>query len=81
MIDDLAALGFVERGADPRDGRRRPVRLTARGEDALRRSEAIFDELRDELLPALGSGGLAGGLHLLGAIEDRYGPVPLRPVW
>jgi DNA-binding MarR family transcriptional regulator len=82
MIDDLVALGYVERGADPRDGRRRPVHLTDRGEDALERSEAIFDDLRDELLPALGGArGLAGGLELLGAIEDRYGPVPLRPVW
>jgi DNA-binding MarR family transcriptional regulator len=81
MIEDLAALDYVERGADPSDGRRRPVRLTARGEDALRRSEAIFDELRDELRPALGERGLTDGLRLLGAIEGRYGPVPLRPVW
>ena len=81
MIDDIAALGYVERGIDDRDGRRRPVRLTARGEDALRRSEAIFDELRDELVDDLGAGGLHDGLRLLGVIEDRYGPVPLRPVW
>jgi DNA-binding MarR family transcriptional regulator len=81
VVDDLAALGYVERGADPADGRRRPVRLTARGYDALRRSEAIFDELRDELVPAVGPQGLADGLRLLGAIEARYGPVPLRPVW
>ena len=41
-----------------------------------------FDDVRDELLPAVGGpGGLAGGLELLGAIEDRYGPVPLGPVW
>jgi DNA-binding MarR family transcriptional regulator len=81
MIDDLAALGYVERGTDPADARRRPVRLTARGEDALRRSEAIFDDLRDELLATLGDRGLTDGLRLLGTIEDRYGPVPLRPVW
>jgi DNA-binding MarR family transcriptional regulator len=81
MIDDLVALDYVQRGVDRADGRRRPVRLTARGEDALRRSEAIFDALRDELLPGLGPGGIADGLRLLGAIEAHYGPVPLRPVW
>jgi DNA-binding MarR family transcriptional regulator len=76
-VEELAALGYVERGADPHDARRRPVRLTARGEDALRRSEAIFDELAEEL----GPDGVAAGLELLAAIDARYGPAPLRPLW
>ena len=81
MIEELAELGYVERGEDPADGRRRPVRLTARGDDALRRSETIFDELRDEVAAELGPAGLTQGLQLLAVIESRYGPVPLRPVW
>jgi len=68
-------------GEDPNDGRRRPVRLTARGEDALRRSEAILEELRDDLAGELGPERLAEGLQLLPAIAGRWGPVPLRPVW
>ena len=81
VVEELAGLGYVERGVDPDDGRRRPVRLTAAGEDVLRRSEAIFDDLRDELGAEIGPALLAEGLQLLGAIEARYGPVPLRPVW
>ncbi len=81
MVEELARLGYVERGVDPGDRRRRPIGLTHRGEDALRRSEAIFDALRDELAGDLGQARLAGGLEVLSAIEARYGPVPLRPVW
>ncbi len=81
VVEELTGLGYVERGEDPDDGRRRPVRLTARGEDALRRSEAIFDELRRELAAELGPALLAEGLQLLDAIDGRYGPAPLRPVW
>ncbi len=45
-IDSLERLGYVERSADPRDARRKVVRLTARGTDSLVRSVRIFDELR-----------------------------------
>lgn len=81
VIEELAGLGYLERGQDPGDLRRRPVLLTARGEDALRSSEAILDELRDELVTQLGSSRLAQGSEVLRAIGGRYGPVPLRPVW
>lgn len=81
VVEELAALGDVVRGEDPDDGRRRPVRLTARGEDALRRSVAIFDELRDELVAELDPARLADGSRLLVAIDHRYGPASLRPVW
>lgn len=81
VVQELAERGYVEQGQDPADRRRRPVLLTARGEDALRRSEAIFDELRDELAAQLAPKLLTEGLQLLDMIEDRYGPVTLRPVW
>ena len=42
---------------------------------------SIFDELRDEVAAELGPAGLIQGLQLLAAIESRFGPVPLRPVW
>ena len=48
---------------------------------ALRRSETIFDQLRDELIADHGRDQFDAGMRLLAAIEQRYGPVPLRPVW
>ncbi|MEV3960623.1 MarR family transcriptional regulator [Nocardia sp. NPDC050193] len=45
-VDRLVALGYAERADDPTDTRRRVVRLTARGFDALARSAEIFQRLR-----------------------------------
>jgi DNA-binding MarR family transcriptional regulator len=53
-IGALERLGYVERGGDPRDARRKVILLTARGEDMLRRSVRIFDALRAEWEQALG---------------------------
>src|SRR6187455_806681 len=36
MVDELARLGYVTRGSDPADGRRRIVTLTPAGVDCLR---------------------------------------------
>lgn len=81
ILDELVGLGYVARGVDPVDGRRRPVYLTGRGARALTLSAAIFDELRDALVGDLGQPALSAGIRLLGAIDDRYGPAGLRPVW
>lgn len=53
-VDGLERLGYVERGTDPRDARRKTVRLTARGTDCLARSARIFDGLRARWAAALG---------------------------
>lgn len=55
-VDRLVALGYAERADDPADARRKLVRLTPHGLDALARSAAIFDELRAEWARALGEG-------------------------
>jgi DNA-binding MarR family transcriptional regulator len=57
-VDALERLGYVERAADPRDARRKVVRLTARGVDCLARSARIFDELRARWAEELGEGRL-----------------------
>lgn len=54
-VDRLLALDYAERTDDPADARRKLVRLTPRGLDALARSAAIFDELRAEWASALGA--------------------------
>jgi DNA-binding MarR family transcriptional regulator len=53
-VDRLEELGYVERADDPADGRRKLVRLTAHGIDALTRSALIFDELRARWSSVLG---------------------------
>jgi DNA-binding MarR family transcriptional regulator len=45
-VDRLEALGYLERAGDERDGRRKLIRLTPRGYDALAQSAQIFDEIR-----------------------------------
>ncbi|MFD7441475.1 MarR family winged helix-turn-helix transcriptional regulator [Streptomyces sp. NPDC059909] len=62
-VDRLVALGYAERVDDPADARRKTVRLTPHGLDALARSAAVFDELRAEWARALGA-------ERLGALED-----------
>ncbi|MFG3286037.1 MarR family winged helix-turn-helix transcriptional regulator [Streptomyces sp. NPDC048111] len=53
-VDRLIALGYAERADDPGDARRKLVRLTPHGLDALARSAAIFEELRASWSRTLG---------------------------
>jgi DNA-binding MarR family transcriptional regulator len=53
-IDRLEQLGYAERAADARDARRKLVRLTPLGIDALARSAAIFEDLRAQWASRLG---------------------------
>lgn len=62
-VDRLITLGYAERTDDPADARRKLVRLTPHGIDALRRSAAIFEELHAEWAESLGT-------HRLRALES-----------
>ena len=44
-IKGLERLGYLKRGVDPRDSRRKTVQLTDRGSDCLQRSAQIFVDL------------------------------------
>jgi DNA-binding MarR family transcriptional regulator len=57
-VDRLAEIGYVERWADPADGRRKLIRLTPRGIEALALSARIFDDLHTEWAHRLGPGRL-----------------------
>ena len=57
-VDRLTEIGYVERRSDPADGRRKLVRLTPRGIEALALSARIFDELHTEWARQLGPGRL-----------------------
>ncbi|MEU4380553.1 MarR family winged helix-turn-helix transcriptional regulator [Micromonospora echinofusca] len=62
-VDRLVALGYLERADDPRDARRKLVRATPHGLDGLRRSAAVFDQLRQRWAATLGPDRVA-------ALED-----------
>ncbi|GAA2071540.1 MarR family winged helix-turn-helix transcriptional regulator [Streptomyces albiaxialis] len=54
-VDRLAALGYAERVDDAADARRKRVRLTPRGLDALALSAEVFEELRGRWAATLGA--------------------------
>jgi DNA-binding MarR family transcriptional regulator len=45
VVADLERLGYVERTADPQDGRAKLIRLTERGADAQRTALGIFADM------------------------------------
>ncbi|MEV4456170.1 MarR family winged helix-turn-helix transcriptional regulator [Microbispora sp. NPDC049633] len=53
-IETLERIGYVERARDPRDTRRKIVRLTPSGLDMLLRSARIFDDLRARWAAVIG---------------------------
>jgi DNA-binding MarR family transcriptional regulator len=53
-IDTLEQLGYVRRGSDPHDARRKVVLLTPHGEDMLHQSVRIFTALRADWAQTLG---------------------------
>lgn len=55
VVDELSALGAVERHADPDDARARLVALTAKGRKALEESNAVKREIEARLRKALGT--------------------------
>lgn len=71
----LEALGYAERAADPGDARRKLVRLTPRGWDALARSAAGFDRLRATWAAALGEDRVSG---MESALREVVSPHTLR---
>ena len=76
-IDRLEQLGYAERAADARDGRRKLVRLTPLGIGALARSAAIFEDLRAQWASRLGLGA-AGRARGRPAHHGPAGQVPSR---
>ena len=78
-VDRLVALGYLERVDDPRDARRKLVRMTDAGPDGLRRSAMIFDALRDRWATTLGADRVAALEDDLRAGRPRRPVPPRRP--
>jgi DNA-binding MarR family transcriptional regulator len=51
----LEERGYVTRGADPLDARRKRLQVTALGFEVMRAGEAVFDELRDTWKQKIGA--------------------------
>jgi DNA-binding MarR family transcriptional regulator len=51
----LEARGYVARGADPLDARRKRLQVTSLGFEVMRVGEAVFDELREEWKRKIGA--------------------------
>lgn len=80
-VAGLEAQGYLERGTDPSDSRRKLVRLTPRGAELLDRSAAVLDDLRVRWAEELGEQRLRDLEDALTAVTS--GPV-LRldtPAW
>ena len=58
-IDRLAELGYAERGGESADRRRKLIRLTPRGTEALALSAAAFDHVRARWTGLLGADRVA----------------------
>jgi DNA-binding MarR family transcriptional regulator len=74
LVDSLERLGYLRRTADPTDARRKVVRLTDRGVDALARSARIFDQIRSHWARELGAARLR-------ALEDDLRQMTPEPLF
>ena len=73
-IAGLEELGYVERGDDPGDGRRRQVRVTPRGHEMVSIGAALFDDVRARWAEQIGVErleALEAGLRELSARAPR----------
>jgi DNA-binding MarR family transcriptional regulator len=77
----LEERGYVARGADPLDARRKRLEVTALGHEVMRVGEAVFDELRDKWKRKIGAKQLE---RLESDLRALVGASPMRidsPGW
>jgi DNA-binding MarR family transcriptional regulator len=74
LVNDLERLGYVERVADPDDGRAKRVRLTERGARAQRAGSEIVREIEQDWSALLGAEDFATLRALLQRLHDGLWP-------
>jgi DNA-binding MarR family transcriptional regulator len=82
LVDAMVSSGYVRRGADPQDGRQRPVSLTGRGEELLSAVEQVYAELEDRWAMVIGTPQVDRMRHDLARVlcDPRDGQLPpVRP--
>jgi DNA-binding MarR family transcriptional regulator len=65
VVADLEQLGYVERAADPNDGRAKMIRLTALGAEAQRTALGIFADMERQWAERYGAERVAAARALL----------------
>jgi DNA-binding MarR family transcriptional regulator len=70
ITDELEALGWVKRSADPSDRRRKPIALTRKGRAAFEKAFPLAVAAGKELVSSLGDQELAQLGKYLGIIRD-----------
>ncbi|MBW0102114.1 winged helix-turn-helix transcriptional regulator [Pseudonocardia sp. KRD-291] len=80
-VAGLEAQGYLERGSDPSDSRRKLVRLTPRGRALLSRSAAVLDALRARWSDGLGEQRLRDLEDALTAMTSGPAPRLDTPAW
>jgi DNA-binding MarR family transcriptional regulator len=83
LVEAMVADGYLERGADPEDGRQRPVHLTARGQELLRSVEQIYTELEAQWAGVIGASHIQRMRRdLVRVLAGADGELPpVRPTW
>ena len=84
LVDAMVSAGYVRRGADPQDGRQRPVALTGRGGELLSAVEEVYTELEDHWAKVIGASHVdrmrRDLMRVLSGPTDGQLP-PVRPTW
>lgn len=85
VVQELLALGYVERSVASDDARRRPITLTRRGRAALTASARIQRDIEQEWIVTVGERELATARialeGVLAAARAEGRTVSLRPTW
>jgi DNA-binding MarR family transcriptional regulator len=84
LIDGMESDGYVRRVPDANDARARRIRLTPRGESALRTVEAMYAQLEAEWARVVGTGRLEALRADLATVlrSQNDGRLPaVRPTW
>jgi DNA-binding MarR family transcriptional regulator len=82
VVADLEELGYVERAADPDDGRAKLIKLTERGGEARQTAVSIFEEIEREWAERFGAERIAELRELLEEARASQGEtrvLPFRP--
>jgi DNA-binding MarR family transcriptional regulator len=74
LVNDLERLGYVERVADPTDGRAKLIRATPRGTAAVNEARRIAREIERQWTRLLGKEAMAELRHRLEQLHDALWP-------